>query len=33
MNEFTPYKKIKDNSLKKGKNEYNEELVLIRCYE
>ena len=32
-NGFTLYKKIKDNSLKKGKNEYNEELVLIRCYE
>ena len=32
-NGFTPYKKIKDNSLKKGKNKYSEELVLIRCYE
>ena len=29
---FTLYKKIKDDSLKNGKNECDEELVLIRCY-
>ena len=31
-NVFILYKKIKDDSLKKGKNECDEELVLIRCY-
>ena len=31
-NAFILYKKIKDDSLKKGKNECDEELVLIRCY-
>ena len=31
-NVFILYKKNKDDSLKKGKNECDEELVLIRCY-
>ena len=31
-NGFTLCKKIKDDSLKKGKNECDEEIVLIRCY-
>ena len=31
-NGFTLYKKIKDDSLKKGKDECDEEIVLIKCY-